>query len=109
LIPVPSQRWHLTTLSPFFRVPLPSQFLHFCFFGPAGFGISSSRNQWPLPDQKRADGLCTLIRAHCYHVLPRWAAQATTVQPDAPARSFPAARAEMPYKPAIAHGYMAGG
>jgi hypothetical protein len=38
-MPVPSQRWHLTTLSPFFRVPLPSQFLHFCFFGPAGFGI----------------------------------------------------------------------
>ena len=30
--PVPLQRWHLTTLSPFFRRPLPSQFLHFCFF-----------------------------------------------------------------------------
>jgi hypothetical protein len=29
-------------LSPFFKVPLPSQFLHFCFFGPAGFCISSS-------------------------------------------------------------------
>jgi len=30
--PVPLQRWHFTTLSPFFRRPLPSQFLHFCFF-----------------------------------------------------------------------------
>src|SRR5450631_651377 len=28
--PVPPQRWHLTTLSPFFSRPLPSQFLHFC-------------------------------------------------------------------------------
>src|ERR1700710_244 len=30
--PVPPQRWHLTTLSPFLSSPLPSQFLHFCFF-----------------------------------------------------------------------------
>ena len=30
--PVPPQRWHLTTLSPFLSRPLPSQFLHFCFF-----------------------------------------------------------------------------
>ena len=30
--PVPLQRWHFTTLSPFFSRPLPSQFLHFCFF-----------------------------------------------------------------------------
>src|ERR1700732_4114087 len=30
--PVPPQRWHFTTLSPFFSRPLPSQFLHFCFF-----------------------------------------------------------------------------
>jgi hypothetical protein len=63
LIPVPSQRWHLTTLSPFFRVPLPSQFLHFCFFGPAGFGISSSRNQWPLLDQEHEVGRRMSIRA----------------------------------------------
>jgi hypothetical protein len=32
LTPVPLQRWHLTTLSPFLTKPLPSQFLHFCFF-----------------------------------------------------------------------------
>jgi hypothetical protein len=32
LNPVPLQRWHLTTLSPFLTRPLPSQFLHFCFF-----------------------------------------------------------------------------
>jgi len=29
LIPVPSEHWHRTTLSPFLNVPLPSQFLHF--------------------------------------------------------------------------------
>jgi hypothetical protein len=32
LTPVPLQRWHFTTLSPFLTRPLPSQFLHFCFF-----------------------------------------------------------------------------
>jgi hypothetical protein len=42
LIPVPSQRWHRTTLSPFLSVPLPSQFLHFCFFLPSLFRIGSS-------------------------------------------------------------------
>ena len=45
--PVPLQRWHLTTLSPFFRRPLPSQFLHFCFFlmfGPfSAFGHDRPR------------------------------------------------------------------
>jgi hypothetical protein len=30
--PVPWQRWHFTTLSPFLTKPLPSQFLHFGFF-----------------------------------------------------------------------------
>jgi hypothetical protein len=34
--------WHRTTLSPFFKVPLPSQFLHFSFFAPAALGIASS-------------------------------------------------------------------
>jgi hypothetical protein len=48
LIPVPSQRWQRTTLSPFFKVPLPSQFLHFCFFGPAGFCIASSEGHGKL-------------------------------------------------------------
>jgi hypothetical protein len=40
--PVPPQRWHFTTLSPFFNRPLPSQFLHFCFFlilGPFSLAI----------------------------------------------------------------------
>ncbi|WP_187435868.1 hypothetical protein [Bradyrhizobium hipponense] len=32
LTPVPLHRWHFTTLSPFLSKPLPSQFLHFCFF-----------------------------------------------------------------------------
>jgi hypothetical protein len=42
LTPVPLQRWHLTTLSPFLTKPLPSQFLHFCFFlmlGPFSLDI----------------------------------------------------------------------
>ena len=43
LIPVPSQRWHRTTLSPFLRVPLPSQFLHFCFFLSSGSNGRASR------------------------------------------------------------------
>jgi hypothetical protein len=34
LIPVPPHLWHLTILSPFFRVPFPSQFLQ-------GFFLSS--------------------------------------------------------------------
>src|SRR4249919_2942630 len=44
--PVPLQRWHLTTLSPFFTRPLPSQFLHFCFFlmlGPFSLDMIISR------------------------------------------------------------------
>ena len=36
LIPLPPHRWHLTILSPFFKVPFPSQFLHgLFFFSPA--------------------------------------------------------------------------
>src|SRR5258706_5151942 len=44
--PVPPQRWHFTTLSPFFSRPLPSQFLHFCFFlmlGPFSLAMRSSK------------------------------------------------------------------
>src|SRR3954471_15068500 len=44
--PVPLQRWHFTTLSPFFTRPLPSQFLHFCFFlmfGPFSLAMLISR------------------------------------------------------------------
>jgi hypothetical protein len=43
--PVPLQRWHFTTLSPFLSKPLPSQFLHFCFFlmfGPFSLTMKSS-------------------------------------------------------------------
>jgi hypothetical protein len=44
--PVPPQRWHLTTLSPFLSRPLPSQFLHFCFFlmlGPLALAMTASK------------------------------------------------------------------
>src|SRR5580704_5355446 len=44
--PVPPQRWHFTTLSPFLSRPLPSQFLHFCFFlmlGPFSLAMITSR------------------------------------------------------------------
>jgi hypothetical protein len=44
LIPVPPQRWHLTTLSPFLSMPLPSQFLHFSFFLPSGFCMLSPQS-----------------------------------------------------------------
>lgn len=46
LTPVPLHRWHVTTLSPFLSKPLPSQFLHFCFFlmfGPFSFAITLSK------------------------------------------------------------------
>jgi hypothetical protein len=42
LIPVPPHLWHLTILSPFFRVPFPSQFLHGLFFSPVLFFMVSS-------------------------------------------------------------------
>src|SRR5690349_12006650 len=48
--PVPLQRWHLTTLSPFFSKPLPSQFLHFCFFlmfGPFSLAMVISSEALP--------------------------------------------------------------
>jgi hypothetical protein len=40
LIPVPPHLWHLTILSPFVRVPLPSQFLHGLFLSPVPFRMS---------------------------------------------------------------------
>ena len=43
LIPVPPHLRHLTILSPFLRVPFPSQFLHFCFFCPVFFRTQSSK------------------------------------------------------------------
>jgi hypothetical protein len=43
LIPVPPHLRHLTILSPFLRVPFPSQFLHFCFFCPVFFHTQSSK------------------------------------------------------------------
>jgi hypothetical protein len=42
LMPLPPQRWHRTTLSPFLRVPFPSQFLHFCFLASVFFCMSLS-------------------------------------------------------------------
>src|ERR1700733_7980257 len=47
LIPVPPHLWHLTILSPFLRVPLPSQFLHGFFFSPALFFTLSSLLKTP--------------------------------------------------------------
>jgi hypothetical protein len=43
--PVPWQRWHFTTLSPFLTKPLPSQFLHLAFFltfGPFSLAMTVS-------------------------------------------------------------------
>jgi hypothetical protein len=69
LIPVPLQRWHLTTLFPFFKVPLPSQFLHICFFGAAVFGISSSEINGTF-DQERSS---RLDAGNLFHAGPRLA------------------------------------
>src|ERR1700755_157743 len=55
--PVPLQRWHLTTLSPFFSKPLPSQFLHGCFFlGPFPLVMPFSRHRTYRPDQATQSG-----------------------------------------------------
>ena len=43
LMPVPPHLWQRTILSPFFRVPFPSQFLHGFFFSPMLFRIQSSK------------------------------------------------------------------
>lgn len=43
LMPVPPHLWHLTILSPFLRVPFPSQFLQGFFFSPTLFRMSSSK------------------------------------------------------------------
>ncbi len=43
LMPVPPHLWHLTILSPFLRVPFPSQFLHGFFFSPTLFRMLSSK------------------------------------------------------------------
>jgi hypothetical protein len=45
LIPLPPHLWHLTTLSPFLRVPFPSQFLQGFFFSPSLFRMVSLRIQ----------------------------------------------------------------
>jgi hypothetical protein len=51
---VPPHLWHLTTLSPFFSVPFPSQFLHGFFFAPALFCTLSSAKRLRSQRQKLA-------------------------------------------------------
>jgi hypothetical protein len=46
--PVPWQRWHFTTLSPFLTKPLPSQFLHLDFFltfGPFSLAMMVTKGE----------------------------------------------------------------
>jgi hypothetical protein len=78
--PVPPQRWHLTTLSPFFSRPLPSQFLHFCFFlmlGPFALAMMISRRRGSrlnvspeadVPGRRDAIAVDSMHRpGACYH------------------------------------------
>jgi hypothetical protein len=44
LIPVPPHLWHLTILSPFLRVPFPSQFLQGFFLSSLLLRMASSRS-----------------------------------------------------------------
>jgi hypothetical protein len=72
--PVPLQRWQVTTLSPFFSVPLPSQFLHFCFFlmlGPFSLAMAASFRcgggrrcgaPWPTASVARLGSLASMPR-----------------------------------------------
>src|SRR5271169_2850847 len=48
LIPVPPHLWHLTILSPFLRVPFPSQFLQGFFFSPVALRTVSSQFNRPM-------------------------------------------------------------
>jgi len=59
LIPVPPHLWHLTILSPFFRVPFPSQFLQGFFFCPALFRTVSS--QFNHSNLRRSIMLCPFV------------------------------------------------
>src|SRR5712692_3272421 len=49
--PVPWHLWHRTILSPFLRVPFPSQFLHFGFFSLGVLGMGSS--DWTMKASSR--------------------------------------------------------
>jgi hypothetical protein len=62
--PVPPQRWHFTTLSPFFRRPLPSQFLHFCFFlmfGPLSLAMIDNLQGMGSLARRGSEGRCALV------------------------------------------------
>ena len=64
-MPVPPHLWHRTILSPFLRVPFPSQFLHGFFFSPILFRIQSSkfdRYQYTAEHLKSVALICQKLR-----------------------------------------------
>jgi hypothetical protein len=65
--PVPPHRWHFTTLFPFFTNPLPSQFLHFCFF--LTLGPFSLAMMFPDPVSRSAIAILRINRRRCRHDL----------------------------------------
>jgi hypothetical protein len=107
LIPVPPHLRHLTILSPFLRVPFPSQFLHFCFFCPMFFRTQSSKVDrrssptffkrslaiLPSPNDPERDPL-TFLQIGLLHVIVRRLAPASrpsSTRPPQPRRQRPRA------------------
>jgi hypothetical protein len=56
LIPVPPHLWHLTILSPFLRVPFPSQFLQGFFLSSALLLTIPSRSVAALFNESQMGG-----------------------------------------------------
>src|SRR5664279_1732132 len=68
--PVPWQRWHFTTLSPFLTRPLPSQFLHLAFFltlGPFSLAMMISRVRFARRIAAEDDALSVYPRHEQWH------------------------------------------
>ena len=68
--PVPWQRWHFTTLSPFLTRPLPSQFLHLAFFltfGPFSLAMMISKVRSARRIATEGDALSAYPRDEQWH------------------------------------------
>jgi hypothetical protein len=61
LIPVPPHLWHLTILSPFLSVPLPSQFLQGFFLSSALLRTIPSRSMAALFNRSQTESQCSCV------------------------------------------------
>jgi hypothetical protein len=61
LIPVPPHLWHLTILSPFLSVPLPSQFLQGFFLSSLLLRTIASRSMMALFNGSQTQSQCSCV------------------------------------------------